>query len=321
LIHFFSLACDCYFTQANLICSSERSRFFDQESKVFSTAMLSQPTFPWNDRLGRFSALRLIAFLIVIAPLMWLGQLTLTGNLGSKPLTRAIHFTGDWAIHLLLLSLFVTPLRIITHWPQLVGVRRMLGVSVLCYVLLHLLLYTAEQAFNLPKVVNEIIMRFYLTIGFAALLGLLALGLTSTDSMVRRLGPAWNKLHKLVYGIAALGLLHYFLQSKIDVSQAVLMTGFFLWLMGFRLMQAKGYGSGLKQLALLAICAAVLTALIEASWYGLMTGIGARRVLEANLDFSFTIRSSWWVLLAGLLMLIPALARQSAAPIRQRIRA
>jgi methionine sulfoxide reductase heme-binding subunit len=289
-----------------------------QESKPMSWLNL----LPWNDRAGRFSALRLLAFISVAAPLMRLLQLTLVGNLGSKPLTAAIHFSGDWAIRLLLLSLLVTPLRTILHWPQLLGIRRMLGVSVLFYVLLHLALYSAEQAFNLPKVASEILFRFYLTIGFVALLGLLALGITSTDAMVRRLGSErWNRLHRIVYGIGGLGLLHFFLQSKIDVSQAVLMTGFFFWLMGFRVLQRKDYGTGLLQLTMLAVAAAVLTALAEALWYGTMTGISGWRVLEANLDFSFTIRGSWWVLLAGLGMLVLALVRQSAAPTRQRIRA
>jgi methionine sulfoxide reductase heme-binding subunit len=289
-----------------------------QESKPMSWLNL----LPWNDRAGRFSALRLLAFISVAAPLMRLLQLTLVGNLGSKPLTAAIHFSGDWAIRLLLLSLLVTPLRTILHWPQLLGIRRMLGVSVLFYVLLHLALYSAEQAFNLPKVASEILFRFYLTIGFVALLGLLALGITSTDAMVRRLGSErWNRLHRIVYGIGGLGLLHFFLQSKIDVSQAVLMTGFFFWLMGFRVLQRKDYGTGLLQLTMLAVAAAVLTALAEALWYGTMTGISGWRVLEANLDFSFTIRGSWWVLLAGLGILVLALVRQSAAPTRQRIRA
>jgi methionine sulfoxide reductase heme-binding subunit len=283
--------------------------------------LISTSLLPWNDRAGRFSALRFLGLLICIAPLVWLIQLTITNGLGSKPLTRAIHFTGDWAVHLLLLSLFVTPLRFILQWPQLIAIRRMLGVSVLFYVLLHLMLYTAEQAFVIPKVVSEILLRFYLTIGFVALIGLLLLGLTSTDDMVRRLGAKWNKLHRIVYGIAVLGLLHYFLQSKIDVSQAVLMTGFFLWLMGFRLMRAKGYDVNLRNLFLLAIAAAILTSLVEAAWYGLMTGIGAKRVFLANFDFSFTIRSSWWVLGAGLAMLIPAMLRQNTAPQRQRVRA
>jgi methionine sulfoxide reductase heme-binding subunit len=283
--------------------------------------LIFHPLFPWNDRAGRFSLLRLVAFLITVAPLLWLAQLTLSNNLGSKPLTRAIHFSGDWAVHMLLLSLFITPLRTILHWPHLIGIRRMIGVSVLFYVLLHLLLYTAEQAFIISKVVSEIVLRFYLTIGFVALLGLLALGLTSTDAMVRRLGPSWNRLHRLVYPIAGLGLLHYFLQSKIDVSQAVLMTGFFIWLMGFRIMHSKGYGSGPRQLLGLAIVAAIVTAIVEAAWYGSMTGIGASRVLLANFDFSYTIRASWWVLLTGLLLLIPAYARLDKAPSRQRVRA
>jgi len=273
---------------------------------------------PWLDRSGRLSWLRLVVFVGVVAPLFLLAQWTITGNLGAKPLTAAIHFSGDWAVRLLMLSLLVTPLRHIAQWPQLMAIRRMVGVSALFYTLLHITLYSALEAWNLGKIASEIVLRFYLSIGFIALLGLLMLGLTSTDTMVKRLGAQrWNRLHQIVYGLAVLALLHFFLQSKIDVSQAVLMSGFFFWLMGFRLLLWKEIRPGLLALTALAFAAAVATALVEAAWYGAMTGIPALRVLMANLDFSFTIRSAWWVLLAGLMMLIPAFFRRHAAPKRR----
>jgi methionine sulfoxide reductase heme-binding subunit len=273
----------------------------------------------WNDRAGRFSALRLTVFVGLLAPALWLLQLTIMGNLGSKPLTAAIHFTGDWTVRFLLLSLLVTPLRVLLHWPQLIAVRRMIGVSALMYVILHLGLYTAEQAFDIVKVVSEIIKRFYLSIGFVALLGLLALGITSTDGMVRRMGALrWNQLHRLTYAISVLGLLHFFLQSKLDVTQPVLMTGFFFWLMGYRLLRRYDVPLGPLPLIALAGVAAVLTALTEALWYGTMTGVMASRVLAANLDFEFSIRPAWWVLAAGLALALAHLARISLAPERSR---
>ncbi|MFM9973327.1 MAG: sulfite oxidase heme-binding subunit YedZ, partial [Beijerinckiaceae bacterium] len=229
------------------------------------------------------------------------------------------HFTGDWAVRILLLSLLVTPLRQLLHWPQLIAVRRMIGVSALLYVVLHLGLYTAEQAFDLAKVASEIIRRFYLTIGFVALLGLIALGATSTDGMIRRMGALrWSQLHRLTYAISLLSLLHFFLQSKIDVTQPVLMTGFFFWLMGFRLLRKFEIPAGFLSLAGLAVVVGLLTVIIEAVWYGTMTGIPASRVLAANLDFSYSIRPAWWVLAAGLAMIALHLARMGASADRGR---
>lgn len=228
---------------------------------------------------------------------------TFAGLLGSKPLTYAIHDTGDWAVRFLLISLAVTPLRSIANWPKLIQVRRMLGLTALVYVAVHFALYVVEQRYDAWKVASEIVLRFYLTIGFVAVLGLIALGVTSTDGMIKRLGSVrWNRLHALVYGITALSLLHYFLQSKVDVSQPVLMTGFFIWLMGYRALKKRGLAVGFAALLALALAAGLGTALVEAGWYAARTGVMASRVLTANLDFSFSIRPAWWVLWAALAM-------------------
>jgi sulfoxide reductase heme-binding subunit YedZ len=128
--------------------------------------------------------------------------------------------------------------------------------------------------------------------------------------MIQRLGSVrWNRLHGLVYGLTALSLLHFFLQSKLDVTQPVLMTGLFLWLMGYRLMRRYGFGTGLVALLLLAIAAGLATALVEASWYAARSGVMVSRVLAANLDVSFSIRPAWWVLVAGLVMVALAFFR------------
>lgn len=268
------------------------------------------PLIIWTDRAGRFSPLKLTVFLCCIGPMVMLALMALTGDLGSKPLTYAIHDTGDWAVRFLLISLLVTPLRSLANWPKLIIVRRMLGVTAMAYVLVHLALYVVEQRYDMFKVASEIVLRFYLTIGFVALLGLLALGLTSTDSMIRRLGSVrWNRLHGLVYWLTALSLLHFFLQSKLDVTQPVLMTGLFLWLMGYRLLRRYGFGTGLVALLLLAIAAAQATALVEAGWYAARSGVMVLRVLAANLDVSFSIRPAWWVLGSGLLMVTLTLLR------------
>lgn len=265
---------------------------------------------PWNDRAGNLSVLKLIVFLGVLAPGLWIAAQAATGTLGSKPITSAIHQSGDWAVRLLLVSLLVTPLRFIADWPKLILVRRMVGVAAAAYALAHLLFYVVEQAFDLQKVASEIILRFYLTIGFAGVLGLVVLAATSTDAMIRRLGStAWNRLHLLTYPIAFIAIWHFFLQTKIDVSQPVLMLGFFVWLMGFRLMRARGIAVRPLQLAGLAIISGIATALLEALWYATMTGVMASRILSANLDVAFGLRPALWVALAGLALALVNFAR------------
>lgn len=266
--------------------------------------------YPWTDRAGHFSALKLSVLVACCAPMLLLASKTLAGMLGSKPLTYAIHDTGDWAVRFLLISLMVTPLRSIANWPKLITVRRMLGLTALAYVLVHFSLYVVEQRYDAWKVASEIVFRFYLTIGFVAILGLLALGVTSTDGMIKRLGSVrWNRLHSIVYAIAVLALLHFFLQSKVDVSQPVLMTGLLIWLMAYRVLKKRGFAMGVTMLVVLAIGAGLGTALVEAGWYAARTGVMASRVLEANLDFSFSIRPAWWVLWVALTMPLIQLVR------------
>ncbi len=266
---------------------------------------------PWNDRAGRFAPLKAAVLVLVALPALHLLYRAWSGELGARPLTEAIHVLGDWTIYLLLITLAVTPARRLLDWPKLIQVRRILGLSALFYILAHFSLYVVDSRLDLGFVAREIVLRVYLLVGFTALLGLVALGVTSTDGMIKRLGAIrWNRLHRLIYVITALALLHYFMQSKIDVTQPVLMTGFFLWLMGYRAMAARGYKDGLVPLLALSITAALATAAVEAAWYGLATGVGAWRPLLANLDFSYSIRPAWWVLAAGLGVTIVSEARR-----------
>ena len=274
---------------------------------------------PWTDRSGKFSPLKAVVLAGACLPALWLvwqalsGALapaTPLGPLGARPITEAIHQTGDWAIRFLWLSLAVTPLRRIANWPKLILVRRMLGVTALCYALTHLTLYTVDLKLDLLRVVSEIALRFYLTIGFVALLGLIALGSTSTDAAIKRLGRNWNRLHKIVYVIGVLAAFHFFIQSKADVYEPTLMAGFFLLLMLYRLAHWRGFAlTSPVVLAAIAVLAALGTAAIEYAWYGIATGVPPGRVLAANLQFSFSIRPAWWVLATGLGVTLLGLAR------------
>ena len=128
----------------------------------------------------------------------------LRGALGGRPLNEIIHATGLWAIRLLLLSLAIAPARRILHAPGLVAVRRMIGVGAFAYAAIHLLFFVVDSGFRLGFVVQEIVLRLYLTIGAATLTILIALAATSTDGMIRRLGGRrWRWLHWSVYPAGA----------------------------------------------------------------------------------------------------------------------
>ncbi|MCO5065702.1 MAG: sulfoxide reductase heme-binding subunit YedZ [Rhizobiaceae bacterium] len=289
--------------------------------------MIAAGKFPWNDRGGAFSPLKALCLAAILAPaaiLAWratIGSLGTgaTGPLGPRPVTEAIHFTGDWAIRFLLASLAVTTLRRIASLPKLIIVRRQIGLAALFYAAAHLVLYALDQKWDLAKVASEIVLRYYLTIGFVALMGLLALGVTSTDAMIRKLGKRWNQLHKLVYVLAALAVLHYFMQSKADVFQPTLMAGFFAYMMLWRVAQSRGANGGsVLTLTLLALVAGLLTAALEYGWYGLATNIPPGRVLAANLNFAHSIRPAWWVLFTGLALVPIAYVRQGQGGSRNR---
>ena len=257
---------------------------------------------PWLDRAGKLSGLKLAFFLAVLAPGLYVLAQALTGTLGVRPVTEAIHQTGDWTIRLLILTLAVTPLRRVAQWPRLVSVRRMLGVACLAYAAIHLSLFTLDQKFDFLHVGAEILLRFYLLLGFVAFLGLCALGWTSTDAAIKRMGaPAWNRLHILVYPIAVLGLVHFALQSKRDVSEAMTLAGIFILLMLARRVDGRGTARPLVLIGL-AIVAALASAFGEAAWYGVTTGIAPLPVLMVNLDPDMFPRPCWWVLGAGLVL-------------------
>jgi sulfoxide reductase heme-binding subunit YedZ len=253
-----------------------------------------------RDPAGRLSALKTVTLLLVLWPALALALRWQMHDLGARPINEAIHVTGHWAVRFLLITLAVTPARMVLAWPRVVMLRRMIGVTTACYAGLHLLLYVFDQQGNLAKVGSEIVLRFYLTIGFVALLGLLVLAITSTNAWQRRLKRNWKRLHRLVYVIAILALLHYFLQSKANVADATFAAGVFCWLMFWRLAPTRWRGR-LLPLPALALAAGLATALVEAAWYGLATsGVDPLVVLAANLDVTFGPRPAVWVLVAGL---------------------
>ncbi len=273
---------------------------------------------PWRDRNGRFSPLKAVVLAGCIAPALWIAWRWYSEQLGAEPVDAALHEVGRWSVRFLLITLAVTPFRRIGRWARLTVVRRMLGVTAFAYLALHFLLYIVLQNLDLFRVGKEIVLRFYLTIGFVALLGLAALTITSTDRMIRRLGRRWPQLHLLVYPLTVLGLWHDLLQAKRNLNEATLMVGFFLWLMGVRLLAKRSWG--LKPLPLLGLGLATvaLTVGFEAAWYSFATGLDGLRVAAANLTPEIAIRPVHWLALAMLPPVALALLRRApeVTPVR-----
>lgn len=264
--------------------------------------------YPWNDFAGRFSPLKLAVFAALFVPGLWIVVAFSAGWLGARPLNEAIHQFGLWTIRFIFIALAITPLRHILQWPQLLQVRRMVGVAAWAYGTFHLLLYTGDQAFDLAKIATEIAVRIYLTIGFIAVLGLAALAVTSTDGMIRRMGAVrWQRLHRVVYVIALLAVIHYCMQSKLDLWEPAIMAGIYAWLMGYRLLAryagARGRLSPLW-VGALGIIVAVLTAAGEAAYFWIAYGVDPMRVVAANWSLTTGLRPA--VIVLGLALIVTA---------------
>lgn len=256
---------------------------------------------PWRDRRGRLIPIKAVVLALCSVPGLWIIGEWLTGNLGPRTLNAAILETGLWTVRFFLITLLVTPLRALFNWPRALLVRRILGVTTLAYGLTHLLLYVVDQKLNLATVASEILQRFYLTIGFTALLGLAALGATSTDAAIRRMGIWWKRLHRAGYVIGVLALLHFFIQSKADVSEATYAAGLFLWLLAWRAFPETAR-TRLTTLCALLLLAPLLTMAVEFAWYAIATRIPAPRVLMANFSIDAGLRPAHWVFVTALIL-------------------
>jgi methionine sulfoxide reductase heme-binding subunit len=159
-----------------------------------------------------------IVFLACLAPLGYLGWRAYNGQLTANPVEFVQHFTGDWTLRLLLITLCVTPLRKLLGVPDLIRFRRMLGLFAFFYVCLHFLTYIGpDQAFDLGGMWKDVAKRPFITVGFTGFVLLIPLALTSTKGWIRRLGgKRWQALHRLIYVAALCGVIHYYWMVKSD---------------------------------------------------------------------------------------------------------
>ncbi|MDI1338394.1 protein-methionine-sulfoxide reductase heme-binding subunit MsrQ [Polaromonas sp.] len=185
-----------------------------------------------------------VVFAACLLPFIWLFYSALSNQLGANPAEALIRATGDWTLRFLCIVLAVTPLRVISNTPALARFRRMLGLFVYFYVLVHLLSYSwFDMGFDVADIVKDIIKRPFILVGFAAFLLLTPLAATSFNAAIRKLGAKrWQMLHKLVYLIAGLGLLHFFWMrsGKNDFAEVSVYAAILAVLLGWRVWQRWG---------------------------------------------------------------------------------
>jgi sulfoxide reductase heme-binding subunit YedZ len=164
------------------------------------------------NRLLLHPAAKPLLFAAALGPLAWLVWGAIANTLGANPAEALIRSTGDWTLRLLCLTLAITPLRQITGWHALARLRRMLGLFTFFYGLLHFLCFAwLDMGFDVPAILADIPKRPFILVGTAALLLMLPLAATSFNRAIKALGAArWQALHRAVYAVALLALLHFF---------------------------------------------------------------------------------------------------------------
>jgi sulfoxide reductase heme-binding subunit YedZ len=183
-----------------------------------------------------------VVFLVAMLPFAWLLFGAFTQNLGPNPAEALIRSTGDWTLRFLCVVLAVTPLRVLTGTPALARLRRMLGLFVYFYAVLHLLCYSwLDMEFVVADIARDIAKRPFILVGFSAVVLLTALAATSFNRAIKALGARrWQQLHRLVYAVAALAVLHFFWMrsGKNDYAEVLVYGVILVVLLGWRIRHA-----------------------------------------------------------------------------------
>jgi methionine sulfoxide reductase heme-binding subunit len=183
-----------------------------------------------------------LVFVLSLLPFAWLFYAAATQNLGANPQEHLIRSTGDWTLRFLCLTLAVTPVRVMFKLPTLQRFRRMVGLFTYFYVVLHLLSYSwFDQGFDWPEIAKDIAKRPFILVGFAAFLLLTPLAASSFNKAVKAMGAKrWQALHRLVYAIAVLGILHFFWMraAKNNFAEVAVYAAILAVLLGWRVKEA-----------------------------------------------------------------------------------
>ena len=185
----------------------------------------------------RFTLIKSAVFLLCLAPLAHLSWGAWQDALGANPIEFIIRALGDWALRFVLITLAVTPLRRLAGWAWLMPLRRMLGLYAFFYATLHLSAYIwVDQFFDWIAIAKDIVKRPFITVGMLTFTLLVPLAVTSNNAMMRRLGGRrWQRLHRTIYAIGALGVLHFWWMVKLDITQPAIYAALLAVLLGLRL--------------------------------------------------------------------------------------
>lgn len=177
-----------------------------------------------------------ILFILLLVPLAMLAYRFYSEGYGANPIETINRYTGDWALRILLLTLTFSPLIRITHWNNIIQYRRMFGLFAFFYVCVHLSSYIVlDQYFDFSEIIDDVFKRPFITVGFSAFILLIPLAITSTNKMVERLQYRWIQLHRIVYLIAMLAVLHFWWMVKIDTREPMIYAIILAVLLGYRL--------------------------------------------------------------------------------------
>ena len=188
-----------------------------------------------KEKIFSASFLKPLIFILCLLPFTLLILNAINNNLGPNPAEEMIRTLGNWGIYFLLIGLSISPARKVFKLNWLIRYRRMIGLFTFFYVSLHFLSYIwFDQFFNVDEIIKYIIKRPFITIGFICYLLLVPLAFTSTNGMMKRLKKNWGRLHKLVYLVSMLALLHYFMMIKADYLVPSVLLVILSLLLGYR---------------------------------------------------------------------------------------
>lgn len=196
--------------------------------------------------IWRVKWLSKVVFVLCLLPLVWLGWLWYSHQLGINPVERVARYTGTWTLRFLMLTLAITPLRRIYVLSPIVKFRRMIGLFTFFYGCLHALHYFAiDIDWNAQIIREDLTVRRFFIVGFAALVTMVPLAATSFNAAIRWMGGQnWQRLHRLVYLTGVLGVVHYGLQGKVFTQTPYLYAGLLIVLLGARVVLARTNRSG-----------------------------------------------------------------------------
>jgi sulfoxide reductase heme-binding subunit YedZ len=247
----------------------------------------------------------------MFGPALWLLYSTAAGEFGPTPLGELTFWSGIWSMAILLLALAITPAATILRWSRLIAVRRMIGVTALVYTLAHIVVYFALRFWDFTVIANEMATSVSLLAATASTIGLVALGATSLDAAIQRMGAkGWNRLHNTIYAITGLALIHFLIVPEMYPQQYIA-CGMFFWLMVWRLLRHYGHRTDTQVLAMFAVAACIFTAALEAGWGWTYYGYEPLGTLGANFSLILGVSPAWKILMLGLLVALAAAGRQA----------